>query len=302
MNDLSADRQIAAVSCALARPASAAAELLAKKLQEKFPGSAVILYGSGGSVLSRADPTEVLHDFYVIAPSYRVAYASPVLRALNRLAPPNVFYIEIPADAGMLRGKYAVLSIGHFETLVSERTFHSYFWARFAQPFRIVSAPAAMRPRIEACAATAIDTFVRRAAPLEGEGASPAEIWRAGLERSYLAELRAEGPGRVAELLQSYGDWPEQVTRLAWLQTGRRNKTVSEAAWRLRAVQGGMFSVLRLLKGMLTFKGGVDYIAWKISRHAGFTLPVREWERRFPLFGAPFLARRYYRMRKKARS
>jgi len=63
-------------------------------------------------------------------------------------------------------------------------------------------------------------------------------------------------------------------------------------------MQGGILSVLRLLKGTFTFEGGVDYIAWKISRHAGFSVPVRGWERRWPILGAPFLMSRYYRMKR----
>lgn len=292
------DKRGAALAGALYRPAPAAAQALAARILEKHPDCAALLYGSGGSVLREADPEDVLYDFYVIAPSYRSIYSSPLMRLMNRLVPPNVFYFETPEDGAVLRAKYAVLSIDHFEKLVSEKTFHSYFWARFAQPCRIVSTPAALRPRIEACIADAIDVFVRRAAPLAGETASVADIWRAGLERSYRAELRAERPGRVAALLESYGDWPEQVTRRAALETADGNQTFSRLAWRLRAIQGGALSVIRLLKATLTFKGGVDYIAWKISRHAGFTLPVKEWERRWPLIGAPFLARRYYRMRK----
>lgn len=291
------DRRSAALARALSRPAPAAAETLAARIAETHPGSSVLLYGSGASVMRHADPADVLYDFYVIAPSYRAAYASPVLRFLNRLIPPNVFYIEAPDDGKVLRGKYALLSVGHFEKLVGKRTFHSYFWARFAQPCCIVSASDEMRARIEACVATAIDTFVARAAPVADEGASADEIWRAGLKRSYKAELRAEPPERVAALLANYGDWPEQVARLPACAT-RRNKALGEFAWRVRAVQGGALSVLRLLKATLTFRGGADYIAWKIGRHAGITLPVKEWERRWPLLGAPFLARRYYRMRK----
>lgn len=301
MIDDGEDRRVAALSHALSRPVPAAAEALGARIAERHPGSAIVLYGSGGSILSDSDPTNLLYDFYVIAPSYRAAYASPFLRFLNWLIPPNVFYFETPAGGVVLRAKYAVLSIGHFERLVGKGTFHSYFWARFAQPCRIVSASAELRRRIEASIVKAIDTFVARTAPLAGDGASVREIWRAGLDRSYKAELRAEQPERVAALLESYGDWPQEVTRIPTGALGKR-KALSAFAWRMRAMQGGAFSVARLLKGMITFKGGVDYIAWKVSRHAGFTLPVKDWERRWPLLGAPFLARRYYRMRKKIKS
>ncbi len=281
----------------LARPCSQAVGLLAGWLQDRFSGCAILLYGSGNSVLSQANPSEILFDFYVIVPSYRKAYGSRLIAFLNYAIPPNVFYLEEQFGDKKLRAKYAVLSIAHFEKLVSKTTFHSYFWARFAQPSVIVAAPDDMRERLEQCVETAVDTFVRRAAPLAGPDASLGQIWRQGLSHSYKAELRAEQPGRVDDLLESYGDWPNQVTRLKGSsQVGRAWQ--GRLAWRLRALQGAFLSVIRLLKGTVTFQGGVDYIAWKISRHAGFTLPVKNWERRFPILGAPFLGARYYRLKR----
>ncbi len=288
---------------ALSKPCSDAVDFLARALQEKYPGSAVLLYGSGNSVLRQKDPSEVLFDFYLIAPSYHEAYRSRFLAFLNYCIPPNVFYLEEKFSSHTLRAKYALLSLSHFEKLVSKRTFHSYFWARFAQPSVIAAAPDEMRAPIERCIETAIDTFLARAAPLAGDSASINEIWRAGLTHSYKAELRAEQPGRVDDLLESYGEWPANVTRL-----GNAEKTPSLAAWqsklawRLRAVQGVLLSVIRLLKGATTFQGGVDYIAWKIGRHAGFSLPVKNWERRYPILGAPFLGARYYRLKRQVRS
>ncbi len=280
---------------ALTQRSPAAAQSLAAAIETRHPGAAVILYGSGASVLAGADPGSLLYDFYVIEPVYAARARSH--RLLNRLLPPNVYYIE--AEGGRLRAKYAVLSIAHLERLVSKRTFHSYFWARFAQPCRIVAAPDALSARILACVETAIDVFVARSAPLVGAEAGVRALWRAGLSRSYRAELRAEQPDRVERLLAAYGDWPERVTLP--FEEPSAGKARAETAWRVRSVQGAILSAARLLKATITFEGGVDYIAWKIGRHAGFELPVREWERRWPFFAAPILAERYYRLRRRAR-
>jgi len=277
-------------------PPAAPAVALAREIERRHPGCAVLLYGSGNSVLKDASVEDVLFDFYAIVPSYRSAFGSALLRFAGRVLPPNVFYLECDGPTGRLRCKYAVLAIDHFEQLVSKRTFHSYFWARFAQPCRIVAVSPEMRPRIEAAVLTAIDTFAANSAGLPG-AESVAALWREGLARSYRAELRAEAPDRVTRLLENYGDWPSRVTLLPGPRPRRQ-----ELAWRLRAVQGGFLSAARLLKASFTFVGGVDYIAWKISRHAGFELPVRDWERRFPLLAAPILAGRYYRMKRAARA
>lgn len=287
------------LSEALLAPGSDPIDFLAAHLEDKFPGSAVMLYGSGNSVLSDENPTNILFDFYVIVPDYRSAYKSKILGILNYILPPNVFYLETTTSVGKLRAKYAVLSIDHFEKLLSARTFHSYFWARFAQPSKIVTAPNELRQRIIQAIENAIDTFTRRSAPLVEGQSNVNDLWTAGLSRSYKAELRAEAPGRVAQLLLNYGEWPQRVTTAVDLSAhSTSQKLMCRLEWRLRSVQGGVLSILRLLKGTLTFEGGVDYIIWKISRHAGFTVPVKEWERRFPLLSAPFLAARYYRMKK----
>lgn len=288
------DQYKAYLSGVLSKPCPPAVDFLAGELVRMHPGAAVLLYGSGNSILNDADPTEILFDFYVITPSYSDAYKSRFLAVLNWLIPPNVFYIEASSPHGQLRAKYAILSMAHFEKLVSKKTFHSYFWARFAQPSRIVRTPEAIRARLVACIDSAINVFVARAAPLAPQDATPGQIWNAGLSKSYKAELRAEGPDRVARLLASYGEWPERVTQVPEKQ---HTAFGARVAWRLRALQGGALSILRLLKGVLTFKGGMDYIAWKISRHSGIAVEVRSWERRYPLLGAPVVAIRYYRLR-----
>jgi hypothetical protein len=53
--------------------------------------------------------------------------------------------------------------------------------------------------------------------------------------------------------------------------------------------------MLRLLKGMLTFEGGVDYILWKIRRHSGVAVDAPPRLRRHPILAAGVLAWRIYR-------
>jgi hypothetical protein len=290
--------QGAAIRASLTGPVPAAAKTLAQMVQARHPGCSVLLYGSGISTLASAAPADVLYDFYAIVPSYRAAFGPGLMAAANRLIPPNVFYIETPSPDGLMRAKYAVLSMAHFKALASGKTFHSYIWARFAQPSRIISAPPGEEAQLAHIIAGAIDTFIRRAAPLAGS-ADVHAVWQAGLKASYRAELRAESQDRVDRLLESYGQWPHDVTQLDKIQQSQ-GKTSARAArfgWGVRRYQGALLSVARLVKGIFTFDGGVDYIAWKISRHAGFSLPVKAWERRWPLLGIPTLARRYYKLK-----
>lgn len=285
-------------AAALARPAPKGATALAAALAARYEGSAVLLYGSGISAAAAENPADILYDFYVIAPDYAAAIGRPLERLAARLLPPNVYYFEAATEFGTLRSKYALLSIADFERLNSARTFHSYFWARFAQPCRLV-AGADMDGRIAAAIAAAAERFLSVAAPLAADPSDWRAVWLAGLSASYRAELRAESRGRGETLLAHYGAWPQEAFALARLRSGSRAAT--RIAWRVRQGFGAALSVARLLKATATFQGGVDYIAWKIRRHTGVDVGVKEWERRRPLIAAPILARRYYRLRAAAR-
>ena len=47
-----------------------------------------------------------------------------------------------------------------------------------------------------------------------------------------------------------------------------------------------MLSVARLAKATATYSGGIDYLAWKINRHAGTDIEIKPWQRRWPLLAA----------------
>lgn len=277
-----------------------AARKIADALAEKYPGSAIFLYGSGISVSFAETPTDILFDYYVIAPNYRRAINNPIERLAACLLPPNVYYFELESIEGLLRSKYALLSLNAFERLVSSSTFHSYFWARFAQPCRLVSAPDNMRPRLVAAIRRSIETFLQQSQGLADRPQDWREVWLAGLKASYRAELRAESSDRAAKLIESYKEWPERVAEFGLDPVAAKSFHAS-ALWRLRAVAGAFLSVARLLKATTTFNGGIDYIAWKVKRHAGVDVGVKPWERRHPFLAAPIVAMRYYRLRAEAR-
>ncbi len=287
------------IAAVLFEPAQGPAKAVAAALVARYPGAAIFLYGSGISVSAAEDPTEILFDYYVIAPDYERAIDAPPERFAARALPPNVYYIEVETPFGLLRAKYALLSVEAFETLVSKRTFHSYFWARFAQPSRLVECPQMLKERMIGAVAAAAETFLTRARGLAPDGAAWREVWLAGMNASYRAELRAEGRGRAEKLIDSYGAWPERLA--AFAMPAERGARGAALAWRLRAIAGGFLSIARLLKATTTFKGGLDYIAWKVKRHAGVDVGVRPWERRHPFLAAPIVAARYYRMRAAAR-
>ena len=51
----------------------------------------------------------------------------------------------------------------------------------------------------------------------------------------------------------------------------------------LRRLQGKTLNALRLIKAAFTFKGGLDYAAWKIRRHSGVNVELTSADRARPL-------------------
>ncbi len=290
-----------------ARPVGPEGALFVDVLQERFGASlaGVLLYGS---CLHSEDLTHGIVDFYVLVDTYKAAYPTWALRLGNAALGPNVFYLEDSMHDPPLRAKYAVMSLDHFERGCS-RWFHSYLWARFAQPARLVYArDATAGERIRQAQVQAVMRFLAEATPACGGGAlEAADLWGTGLALAYASELRTErNPEGIlteingaqfdrltalvapalAPLLLSTGDGRYR----AGADEGQRRR--ARRRWRMRRWQGRALSILRLTKAAFTFDRGADYLAWKIEKHTGVVITVTPTLRHHPiLFGPKFLWR-----------
>ena len=200
-----------------------------------------------------------------------------------RLLPPSVFYLEASAGGAIVRGKIAVLSLRQFRRGVSRRAFHSYFWGRYAQPLTIVGADDP-EPIVDG-PVEAVETLAWRAWPRLGAPADAVDYWTGALRLSYRAELRPEGHDRPAALVAAYPAY-FRATGEAVLATHAARSAPSFPArvdWALRGGWGKVLSLLRLVKGLATFDGGLDYIVWKLERHTGRRIEIPERVRRRPL-------------------
>ena len=106
-------------------------------LQGKFDASlrAVMFYGS---CLRSRKYKDAMLDFYVIVDDYQTAYDSKTHAVLNACLAPNVYFQTVEVDGVKVQAKYAVLSEKDLLLQTSTRAYHSYFWARFAQPFALI--------------------------------------------------------------------------------------------------------------------------------------------------------------------
>ena len=245
---------------------------------------AVLFYGS---CLREAQLDGLMLDFYLIVSDYRAAYGKGWLAVANRLIPPNVFYFE----HGGLAAKYAVLSEADFHRLNGPETSSVSVWARFAQPSRLVwAADEAAQERAIDAVSRAAPTLLSAAGP--GPAEEPPDLWRRAFLLTYSAELRAERRGRATSVVDID---PQRYLRFTGPALAAAQGLRASRNWGLRRVQGKTLSVLRLVKASFTFAGGADYVAWKINRHAGTTIELKPWQRRWPLLAAITLLPRLLR-------
>jgi hypothetical protein len=263
---------------------------------------AVLIYGS-----YLRGKRDTLLDFYVLLDSYRSmprAWQGWLARAL----PPNVYQIHHGLPPDETRAKYALLTLDRFEHCV-RRDFHSYFWARFAQPCGILYCrDEQVESRVIDALCQAGMTFARRVAPRLPLRFDAKQLWARGLGLTYQCEFRSEPAGHAEKLFEYWPDYYRLLTSalaaraLGFEATGAADGFVnscdanarrwSPASWWLRRVQGKILSTLRIFKAALTFDGALDYLLWKIQRHSGIYIEPTDLQKKYPvIFGWPLLFR-----------
>jgi len=268
---------------------------------------AILVYGSW-----LRGKRDTMLDFYVLVEDYHTL-DSAWQGWLCHLLPPNVYHIHqgSPETGGTgLRAKYALLTLSRFHKSM-RKDFHSYFWARFAQPCEILYVrDEASRSAIAEALDSASTTFIQRVLPAMGERFSSAELWTRGLALTYQCELRTESSDRgesiytfdparydavtsafaLKEPLVSQTDTKNLYQNLS----GANSRKLSSFTWWLRRVQGKLLSMLRLVKAAFTFNEPLEYLLWKIERHSGLYIEPTTRQLRHPLiFAWPLLWKLY---------
>ena len=287
-------------------------EALLAQLEARFNHAinATLVYGS---CLRSGDIYDGLLDLYLICDSYEAAYGRYWLAGANWLLPPNVFYGEqqpvVGGEEQILRSKVTVISLADFEKGCSTARFESYIWGRFAQPTRLLQTrDDSARDAVIRALVTASATLLNNALPALPESGLVTDLWEQALGLSYATELRTERDGRAGELVRASGDFYVAMSRThagclevefsvqerdgnwhyqSQANTGQRRR--ASLKWSIRRLQGKLLSVSRLVKALITFDGGLDYIAWKLERHSGENIVIPPKVRRAPLiFMWPF--------------
>ena len=261
----------------LAQPVDPRVRDMAEALAAKYPSAsqAVLFYGS---CLRESQLEGLMLDFYLIVSSYEAAYGKGWLARANRLIPPNVF----PFEHQGLMAKYAVLSEADFHRLNGPETRNVSVWARFSQPARLVwsADKDAMTKAIEAVSRAA-PTLLAAAGSIDD--VAPLDWWRRAFALTYSVELRAERKSRSSSVVDAD---PARYERFSIPAIAAIPVGTEAGGWARRRIEGKLLSVARLAKAAFTYSGGIDYLAWKINRHAGTQIEIKPWQRKWPLLAA----------------
>lgn len=285
----------------LAVPSSPQVEAFAVYIASHYPSAAraVLFYGS---CLRSAQLEGLMLDFYLIVSDYDSAYSSKALARWNRRLPPNVF----PFQHEGLMAKVAVLSEADFHDLNRPAASAVSVWARFAQPSRLVwAADDAARTMAARAISGAAPTLLNAALAFTEREVDVLDLWQSGFRMTYDAELRAERNDRPASVVNFDPERYERFGRAALQHTPIANKLRANKVhilpdpqglimqerdrWPALRRNGKLLTVARLAKAAFTYAGGIDYLAWKINRHAGTQIEIKPWQRKWPLVAALFL-------------
>ena len=284
------------VAAELAEPVDPRVAAMGEAVAAKYGSAsrAVLFYGS---CLREANLDGLMLDFYLIVSDYAQAFGKGWFALANRLLPPNVF----PFEHHGLIAKYAVLSEADFARLASSETRNVSVWARFAQPSRLVwVSDEAARTRAICAVARAAPALLAAARPMLPDSLAVDVLWEEAFRLTYAAELRAERKGRAGSVVAAEPERYRRFTAPALIAAGidaaiegdhlrfarPADRGTGDAAWQRRRREGKALTLARLAKASTTYAGGIDYLAWKINRHAGTAIEIKPWQRRWPLLGA----------------
>jgi hypothetical protein len=285
----------------LAVHARSEVQAFAAYVADQYSGAAraVLFYGS----CLRSEQLEgQMLDFYLIVSDYNAAYGETWLATWNRRLPPNVF----PFQHDGLMAKVAVLSEEDFHDLNRPCASAVSVWARFSQPSRLVwvadDAAKAMAVRAISGAAP---TLLNAALAFTEREVDILDLWQSGFQMTYGAELRAERTDRPASVVEfdparyvAFGQAALRHTPIANEIRGENVHILADPQGRIRQERnrwqalrrrGKLLTVARLAKAAFTYAGGIDYLAWKVNRHAGTQIEIKPWQRKWPLVAALFL-------------
>lgn len=285
----------------LALPVKAEITEFAAHIAAAYPGAARAILFYGSCLRSEQLAGEML-DFYLIVSNYTAAYGKGWMATWNKRIPPNVF----PFQSGELIAKVAILDEDDFHALNRTPASAVSVWARFSQPSRLVwCADQAARKRTILSISGAAPALLNAALSHMEREVDILDLWQSGFAMTYGAELRAERRGRPSSVIEHdrgrytrfghaalhHTPIPNEVRgeKIHLLADPERRADREKRRWPKLRRNGKFLTIARLIKAAFTYANGIEYLAWKINRHAGTKITLRAWQKRWPILAAVLL-------------
>jgi hypothetical protein len=230
-----------------------------------------------GSILRGVPIHETLIDVYAIVSSRRGVSPSAAGQFFGNLLPPNVYFVHTTHEGLVLHCKCTVVTAEAFAAFVARDTRSPYFWARFSQPCVLAYARDSLaRIRAVELVSQAVRSAYARAKALVPSG-DPLTQWKTLYGETYRTEIRPESGNRAGDIVDRNRDYYLAAAQAA---SGIIPVPVN---WKLARLEGKILTVFRLCKAAFTFQGGADYAVWKIERHTGERIELKDWQRKHPI-------------------
>lgn len=294
MNEAANHALNALIKTTLAQPANSAAQSVVAAILAAHGGAvlAILFYGS----CRRSDQPEGVLDFYVLVDRYRDYHRSIFRSLMNWLLPPDVSFMRAGDPAQAVAAKVTVISLRQFARRMRQDAIDTTLWARFTQPSSLLYAASDdAKNHVVAALNRAVRTACGWALHSTSAAATSPVFWTRLFALTYGAEMRVERGDRPQLIYDNDPDYYDAIFKALELDASRHSIGTVHGIWPLRRIAGKALTILRLCKGAFTFEGGVDYLLWKVERHSGVAVPLRNWQRRHPLLAAPQLLYQLYR-------
>lgn len=257
---------------------------LLEKIHSRY-GNRILAVLFYGSCLRTNVFVDNVADFYVIVSDLSFN-KNPFIGLLNRLLPPNVYYMETKLNDNILRAKYGIFTINQFKNMSSMNAFHPYLWARLVQPMMLVYVKDdEIKQEIIRSMFTAILTLITNVAPLAKSSFNLKEFWLKALSLTYSTEIRPEGKKNIVNIYNANVEFLDYLakdmlnllpypiekvnskTNKYLVSISTHVKIISVLKWFMRIIYGKSISAIRLLKSLFTFENALEYGYYKLSKH-----------------------------------
>ncbi|MGC8685299.1 MAG: hypothetical protein ACP5T7_06400 [bacterium] len=257
----------------------------------------IFMYGS--MLNSQLSTPTSFPDFYIIVDDYKMFYGSNIHAILNRILPPNSYFLRLEQNGLSLSSKYCVLDTHALNTTTHYPELKDFFVAgRLAKRIGILYVrDKAFLSQFMNAVYNAMQFNVMFTLS-EMNGAFSLEdfiIHLLGL--SYRAEVRTETQEKIINLYNSeksfyqrlYSLFLEQEVMLGTVKKIDNGLYTTTRPYFTKQYMDSFIkqsrrrAVYRWPKGIYTFSNYVEYLELKVERTTGEKLILSKWDRRFPL-------------------